>query len=113
MMGLTSVQQDCLSFLKQRKDETGVVPSFQEISDHFGFKSKSRVYSIMECLEERGVVRRLRARARAVEIVPETETRSVTVSADLWAPLIRYAIAERINLETAVNQFIRDGLESA
>jgi hypothetical protein len=43
----------------------------------------------------------------------ETETRAVVVNANLWAALIRYAIAERINLETAVNQFIRDGLESA
>lgn len=113
MMGLTAVQSQTLQFLKQHKDEKGIAPSFQEIADHLGVKSKSRVYAIMECLEERGAVRRMRSRARAVEIVPDEERRSVAVSADLWAPLIRYCIAERVTVETAVAMFIRDGLESA
>ncbi|WP_156041737.1 hypothetical protein [Bradyrhizobium sp. URHD0069] len=43
----------------------------------------------------------------------EPETTLVEISPSLWAALIRYAIAERVNLETAVNQFVRDGLESA
>jgi len=59
------------------------------------------------------VIHRMPFLTRAIEVVPEDQTRSVTVSADLWAPLIRYAIAEKITLETAVNGFIRDGLESA
>lgn len=41
------------------------------------------------------------------------DSKAVLVTESLWAPLIRYAIAEGVNLETAVNQFIRDGLESA
>lgn len=44
---------------------------------------------------------------------PDPESRFVEVSAALWAPLIRYCIAEKITAETAVNQFIRDGLEGA
>ena len=110
MIGLTPVMQNTIAFMIQQKDQAGVYPSYQEIADHIGVKSKSRICAIMSCLEERGAVRRIPGRARAYEVVPEAEARMVLVSARVWAPLIQYAIAERINLETAVNQFIEDGL---
>lgn len=113
MMGLTPVQNNCMSLIRQRMNDTGIAPSFREIADHLGLRSVSGVHRIMDGLEDRGMIRRLPRQARAIEIVPENETRNVLVKGDLWAPLVRYATAEKINLETAVNQFIRDGLESA
>ena len=113
MMGLTQRQSECLSAIRSYVDETGRSPSFGEIAEAIGTSSKSRVTELLLALEERGAIRRLPNRARSIEVVPQDQTRAVVVSADLWAPLIRYAIAEKINLETAVNSFIRDGLESA
>jgi SOS-response transcriptional repressor LexA len=113
MIGLTPVMQNAVAFMIQQKDQAGVYPSYQEIADHIGLKSKSRVCAIMYSLEERGAVRRMPGRARGYEVVPEAEARMVLVGAHLWAPLIQYAIAERITLETAVNAFISDGLTNA
>ncbi|MGM4891237.1 hypothetical protein [Tardiphaga sp. 839_C3_N1_4] len=113
MIGLTAVQKNAVTFMVQHNQAAGVYPSFQELADHLGLKSKSRVAEIMDGLEERGAVRRIRRRARAYEVIPDGEGRGVLVDASLWSPLVRYAIAEGCSLETAVNQFIRDGLESA
>ncbi|MDB5584862.1 MAG: repressor LexA [Bradyrhizobium sp.] len=113
MMSLTPQQSKCFTFIKEYLGENGRAPSYAEMASAIGLASKSGVYRMVCGLEERGVIRRLPYRERAIEVVSDDQTRSVTVSADLWAPLVRYAIAEKINLETAVNAFIRDGLESA
>lgn len=56
---------------------------------------------------------RLATAADKPPVQPDPESRFVEVSPALWAPLIRYCIAERVTMETAVAQFVRDGLESA
>jgi SOS-response transcriptional repressor LexA len=110
MIGLTQVQLNTVAFMQQHHEANGVMPSFAEIADHLGIKSKSRVFEIMKGLEERGAIRRLHGKARAVEIVPDDETRAVLIRAHVWGPLIQYAIAEKVDLETAVNEFISNGL---
>ena len=116
MMGLTPVQKQCLEFADGYNKANGVQPTYQEIAEHLGFSSRGRVCAIMDSLEERGCIRRVRnerQKARAWEIVPEQERRMVLVSDDVWPALVQYAISERVNIETAVRQFIRDGLEAA
>lgn len=113
MMGLTQQQHQCLGFIAQYSGDRGVPPSYQEIADHLGLKSKSGVTRLMCGLEERGRIRRVPTKARAYEVIPPEEARTVLIGEDIWPALVRYAIAEHVNIETAVRQFIRDGLEAA
>lgn len=66
---LTRKQHDLLNFIHGQIRETGVSPSFEEMKDALGLKSKSGVHRLITALEERGFIRRLAHRARALEIV--------------------------------------------
>lgn len=71
-IGLTPHQKQTLDFLKSYQAEHGgVSPTFAEILEHLGAKSKSRVSEILIALEERGHIRRLANKPRAIEIVSE------------------------------------------
>jgi repressor LexA len=66
---LTAKMHELLLFLDARGREGGVSPSFEEMKDALGLKSKSGVHRLVEALEERGFIRRLPNRARALEVV--------------------------------------------
>ncbi|HEX2802547.1 MAG TPA: transcriptional repressor LexA [Sphingomicrobium sp.] len=66
---LTSKQRELLLFIHQRLGETGVSPSFDEMREALSLKSKSGVHRLISALEERGFIRRLPNRARALEVV--------------------------------------------
>jgi repressor LexA len=66
---LTKKQYDLLMFIDRRLRETGVAPSFDEMKDALGLRSKSGIHRLMTGLEERGFIRRLAHRARALEVV--------------------------------------------
>lgn len=66
---LTRKQLELLDFIKQRVDRDGVPPSFDEMKDALDLKSKSGIHRLITALEERGFIRRLAHRARALEIV--------------------------------------------
>ncbi len=66
---LTKKQQQLLSFIDKRVSETGVSPSFEEMKEALGLKSKSGVHRLIMALEERGFIRRLPHRARALEVL--------------------------------------------
>jgi len=65
---LTKKQHELLLFINRRLTETGICPSFDEMKDSLGLKSKSGVHRLITGLEERGFVRRLAHRARALEV---------------------------------------------
>ncbi|MGE3771145.1 MAG: transcriptional repressor LexA [Bdellovibrionales bacterium] len=65
---LTNQQQQLLEFLQKRLEETGVCPSFDEMREALDLKSKSGIHRLITALEERGFIRRLENRARAIEI---------------------------------------------
>ena len=65
---LTRKQNELLNFIHERIRETGVSPSFEEMKEALGLKSKSGVHRLITALEERGFIRRLAHRARALEI---------------------------------------------
>ncbi len=73
---LTEQQQQLLQFLSKRIGEDGVCPSFDEMRDALSLKSKSGIHRLVTALEERGYIRRLANRARALEIrnVPQAFT---------------------------------------
>src|SRR5262245_36402218 len=65
---LTKKQHDLLLFINQRLNEQGVSPSFDEMKEALGLRSKSGIHRLITGLEERGFIRRLPHRARALEI---------------------------------------------
>jgi len=73
---LTRKQHELLMFIHERIKETGVSPSFDEMKDALNLASKSGIHRLITALEERGFLRRLAHRARALEVVklPEQAT---------------------------------------
>src|SRR5579884_1460126 len=66
---LTNKQHELLLFINQRLAATGVSPSFDEMKDALNLRSKSGIHRLISGLEERGFIRRLPHRARALEVV--------------------------------------------
>ncbi|MBN4016495.1 transcriptional repressor LexA [Rhodospirillaceae bacterium AH-315-P19] len=66
---LTKKQHELLTFIHQRLNETGVAPSFDEMKVALNLKSKSGIHRLITALEERGFIRRLPHRARALEVL--------------------------------------------
>lgn len=66
---LTAKQQELLIFIHNRLEEGGVSPSFDEMKDALSLKSKSGIHRLISALEERGFIRRLPNRARALEVL--------------------------------------------
>ena len=66
---LTAKQNELLRFIHQRLREAGVPPSFDEMKDALELKSKSGIHRLVMGLEERGFIRRLPNRARAIEVL--------------------------------------------
>ena len=66
---LTTKQHELLCFIDVRLKETGVSPSFEEMKDELGLKSKSGIHRLISALEEREFIRRLPNRARALEVL--------------------------------------------
>lgn len=67
--GLTRAQFDLLTFIRGYAEDKGYPPSFDEMCEAMGLASKSGVHRLLVALEERGAIRRLPHRARAIEIV--------------------------------------------
>src|SRR5438445_4155456 len=66
---LTRKQHELLTFINQRLAATGVAPSFDEMKDALNLRSKSGIHRLISGLEERGFIRRLPHRARALEVI--------------------------------------------
>jgi repressor LexA len=66
---LTRKQHELLIFINRRLNESGVSPSFEEMKEALNLKSKSGIHRLITGLEERGFIRRLAHRARALEVV--------------------------------------------
>ena len=73
---LTSKQKELLIFINNRITETGVSPSFDEMKEALDLASKSGIHRLITALEERGFIRRLAHRARALEVLklPDSAT---------------------------------------
>lgn len=74
---LTKKQHELICFIADRLNESGVSPSFEEMKEALDLKSKSGVHRLISALEERGFLRRLPNRARALEVVKMPERAEV------------------------------------
>ena len=70
---LTRKQHELIRFIQARLEETGISPSFEEMKEALDLKSKSGVHRLISALEERGFIRRLPNRARALEVLKQPE----------------------------------------
>lgn len=79
---LTRKQHELLMFINTRLSQSGVSPSFDEMKDALGLKSKSGIHRLITGLEERGFIRRLPHRARALEVLrmPDDTTSTATIA---------------------------------
>jgi repressor LexA len=71
---LTPRQNDCWQFLAKYSEEHGYAPSFEEMADALNLASKSSIHRLLGALEERGFIRRLRRRSRAIEVLKMPKT---------------------------------------
>jgi repressor LexA len=74
---LTRKQHELLLYIDSQLSKTGVSPSFEEMKEALDLKSKSGVHRLISALEERGFIRRLANRARALEVLKMPEMKSV------------------------------------
>jgi repressor LexA len=86
---LTRKQHELLTYIHDKLGETGVSPSFEEMKDALELRSKSGVHRLISALEERGFIRRLPNRARALEILrmPEAKGASAALAAASPSPV--------------------------
>ena len=70
---LTAKQHELLLFIQRKLEESGISPSFEEMKEALDLKSKSGVHRLISALEERGFIRRLPNRARALEVLRQPE----------------------------------------
>ena len=87
---LTSKQHKLLVFINERISESGVSPSFDEMKDALDLRSKSGIHRLITALEERGFIRRLPHRARALEVLrlPETANAAPEKKGGKFAPSV-------------------------
>ncbi len=78
---LTHKQNELLMFIHERLKETGVPPSFDEMKDALDLRSKSGIHRLITALEERGFIRRLPNRARALEVIKLPESVAPSLAA--------------------------------
>ena len=83
---LTRKQHELLVYVNDFITRTGTSPSFDEMKDALDLKSKSGIHRLITGLEERGFIRRLPHRARALEVVrmPETAAFGVDAGVPAW-----------------------------
>lgn len=79
---LTRKQHELIRFIQAKLEESGISPSFEEMKEALDLKSKSGVHRLISALEERGFIRRLPNRARALEVLRQPDD----VSAKVVAP---------------------------
>jgi repressor LexA len=86
---LTAKQHELLHFIQQKLDSSGISPSFEEMKEALGLKSKSGIHRLISALEERGFLRRLPNRARALEVLklPDAAKPAMRERSDNIVPL--------------------------
>jgi repressor LexA len=93
---LTRKQHELLRFIHERLRETGVPPSFDEMKDALDLKSKSGIHRLITALEERGFIRRLPNRARALEVIRLPESVGAAAGQRRFTPsVVEGGLAEK------------------
>ena len=86
---LTKKQNELLIYINQNIRETGVAPSYEEMREALDLRSKSGIHRLINALEERGFIRRLPHRARAIEVTKLPSASSQNKNANFNPELIK------------------------
>lgn len=106
---LTRKQHDLIRFIQERLEENGISPSFEEMKEALDLKSKSGVHRLVSALEERGFIRRLPNRARALEILklPEASVKprakELAAAASAKSNIVNLEAARKVRVPEAAN----------
>ena len=95
---LTAKQRELLLFIDQRLQSDGISPSFDEMREALDLKSKSGVHRLISALEERGFIRRLPNRARALEVVKRPDVTPAAIPAPSVSRPIPVAANDSIDI---------------
>tara|TARA_B100001123_G_scaffold322136_1_gene361456 strand:+ start:4200 stop:4880 length:681 start_codon:yes stop_codon:yes gene_type:complete len=85
---LTKKQKNLLLFINKKIRSTGISPSYEEMKNSLNLKSKSGIHRLISALEERGFVRRLAHKARALEVLKLPETASANDIYNSFSPSV-------------------------
>ena len=85
---LTKKQKNLLLFINKKLRSSGVSPSYEEMKDSLNLKSKSGIHRLISALEERGFIRKLPHKARALEVVKLPETASANDIYNSFSPSV-------------------------
>ena len=85
---LTKKQKNLLLFINKKLRSSGVSPSYEEMKESLNLKSKSGIHRLISALEERGFIRRLPHKARALEVIKLPETASANDIYNNFSPSI-------------------------
>ena len=85
---LTKKQKNLLLFINKKLRSTGVSPSYEEMKESLNLKSKSGIHRLISALEERGFIRRLAHKARALEVIKLPETASANDIYNSFSPSV-------------------------
>ena len=96
---LTKKQKNLLLFINKKLRSTGVSPSYEEMKESLNLKSKSGIHRLISALEERGFIKRLAHKARALEVVKLPETASANDIYNSFSPSIIRGGLDDKNLE--------------
>ena len=95
---LTKKQKNLLLFINKRLRSSGVSPSYEEMKESLNLKSKSGIHRLISALEERGFIKRLAHKARALEVIKLPETASANDIYNSFSPsVIRGGLDESSN----------------
>ena len=85
---LTKKQKNLLIFINRKLRSTGISPSYEEMKNSLNLKSKSGIHRLITALEERGFIKRLAHKARALEVLKLPETASVNDIYNSFSPSV-------------------------
>lgn len=104
---MTEKQRECLAFIAKYVGEHGKSPSMDDIMEALGLKSKSGIARLVDALEERGHIRRLRYRARSIQLIDPGE---VKLSHEIFRLVQKYAQGQHKKVDTIVNEALAEWL---
>jgi len=102
---LTKKQKTLLIYINKKIRSSGVSPSYEEMKVSLGLKSKSGIHRLITALEERGFIRRLAHKARALEVLKLPETASANDIYNSFSPsIIKGGLDENVNFDKNNNE---------
>ena len=101
---LTKKQKNLLLFINKKIRSTGISPSYEEMKNSLNLKSKSGIHRLITALEERGFIRRLAHKARALEVLKLPETASANDIYNTFSPSVIKGGLDSQNAKKSVNE---------